>query len=229
MFNELFGLGFLFIHFVLVMISYKLFGKIGLFVWIGVASVLANIQVLQGIELFSLQATLGNTLYGSIFLATDILVEKYEKKSAQTSVYIGFFSIIVFMITMNLALVFIPLNDEFALMIHDAFKLIFGFSFRIVLGSLVAYFVSQSIDIKLYSWIRSKFPSDQMLWLRNNGSTLISQWVDTAIFVVIAFYGTSYSLIQIMITTYVLKAIIALLDTPFVYLAKRITPGFLTE
>lgn len=121
------------------------------------------------------------------------------------------------------------MNDEFAMMVHDAFKLIFGFSFRIVLGSLVAYFVSQSIDIKLYSWIRSKFPSDQMLWLRNNGSTLISQWVDTAIFVLIAFYGTSYSLIQIMITTYVLKAIIAILDTPFVYLAKKINPGYLTE
>jgi queuosine precursor transporter len=224
MFNELFGLGFLLIHFTLVMAAYKMFGKLGLFVWIGVASVLANIQVLQGIELFSLQATLGNTLYGSIFLATDILVEKYGKKSAQGSVYIGFFSIIVFMITMNLALWFTPLNDEFALLVHDAFSLIFGFSGRIVLGSLVAYFISQSIDIRLYSWIKSKFPSDKFLWLRNNGSTLISQWVDTAIFVLIAFLGTPYSLIEIMITTYVLKAIIALLDTPFVYLAKKITP-----
>jgi queuosine precursor transporter len=224
MYNEIFGLGFLIIHFSLVMFAYKLFGKLGLFVWIGVASVLANIQVLQGIELFSLQATLGNTLYGSIFLATDILVEKYGKKSAQGSVFIGFFSIIVFMITMNLALWFMPLNDEFALLVHDAFKLIFGFSGRIVLGSLVAYFISQSIDISLYTWIKSKFPSDNFLWLRNNGSTLISQWVDTAIFVTIAFVGTPYSLLEIMITTYVLKAIIAILDTPFVYIAKKITP-----
>ena len=229
MYNELFGLGFLFIHFILVMIAYKMFGKLGLLVWIGVASVLANIQVLQGIELFSLQATLGNTLYGSIFLATDILVEKYGKKTAQGSVYIGFFSIIVFLITMNLALFFIPLNDEFALLVNDSFKLIFGFSLRIVLGSLVAYFVSQSIDIRLYGWIRSKFPHDNMLWLRNNGSTLISQAIDTAIFVLIAFLGTPYNLIEIMLTTYVLKAIIAFLDTPFVYLAKKITPLNIVE
>jgi uncharacterized integral membrane protein (TIGR00697 family) len=229
MFNEFFGFGFLIIHFILVMIAYKMFGKLGLFVWIGVASVLANIQVLQGVQLFTLQATLGNTLYGSIFLATDILVEKYGKKSAQGSVYIGFFSIIVFMITMNLALFFIPLNDEFAYLVHDSFKLIFGFSFRIVLGSLIAYFISQSVDIRLYSWIKNRFPEDKLLWLRNNGSTLISQAIDTSIFVFIAFAGTSYSLIEIMITTYILKAIIAVLDTPFVYLAKKITPLHMVE
>lgn len=229
MFNELFGLGFLFIHFMLVMVAYKMFGKLGLFVWIGVASVLANIQVLQGVELFTLQATLGNTLYGSIFLATDILVEKYGKKSAQGSVYIGFFSIILFMITMNLALFFIPLNDSFALMVHEAFKLIFGFAGRIVMGSLIAYFVAQSIDIRLYAFIRERFPQDSLLWLRNNGSTLLSQWIDTVIFVLIAFWGTSFNLFEIMITTYVLKAIISVLDTPFVYIAKKITPLQLVE
>jgi queuosine precursor transporter len=125
---------------------------------------------------------------------------------------------------MNLALFFIPLNDDFALLVNDSFRLIFGFSTRIVLGSLVAYFVSQSVDIRLYGWIRDMFPHDNMLWLRNNGSTLISQAIDTSIFVLIAFIGTPYNLIQIMFTTYILKAIIAILDTPFVYLAKKITP-----
>lgn len=229
MFNEVFGLGFLFVHFSLVMIAYKLFGKLGLFVWIGVASVLANIQVLQGVELFTLQATLGNTLYGSIFLATDILVEKYGKKSAQGSVYIGFFSILFFMITMNLALFFIPLDDSFAFMVNDAFKLIFGFAGRIVLGSLVAYFVAQSLDIRIYAWIKNRLPQDKFLWVRNNVSTLISQWVDTVIFVLIAFWGTSFNLFEIMVTTYVLKAIIAVLDTPFVYIAKYIKPLHIVE
>lgn len=229
MFNEVFGLGFLFVHFSLVMIAYKLFGKLGLFVWIGVASVLANIQVLQGVELFTLQATLGNTLYGSIFLATDILVEKYGKKSAQGSVYIGFFSILFFMITMNLVLFFIPLDDSFAFMVNDAFKLIFGFAGRIVLGSLVAYFVAQSLDIRIFAWIKNRLPQDKFLWVRNNVSTLISQWVDTVIFVLIAFWGTSFNLFEIMVTTYVLKAIIAVLDTPFVYIAKYIKPLNIVE
>lgn len=229
MFNELFGLAFLFIHFSLVMVAYKLFGKLGLFVWIGVASVLANIQVLQGVELFTLQATLGNTLYGSIFLATDILVEKYGKKSAQGSVFVGFFSMLFFMITMNLALFFIPLDDTFALMVNDAFQLIFGFAGRIVLGSLIAYFIAQSIDIRIYAWIKSHFPQDKYLWLRNNLSTLISQLIDTTIFVVIAFLGTSYNLFEIVVTTYVLKSIVAILDTPFVYVAKYMRPLNIVE
>jgi queuosine precursor transporter len=224
MFNVYFGVLFIFIHFILVLFAYRQFGKLGLFVWIAIASVLANIQVVKAIEIFTLQATLGNTLYGSIFLATDILNEKYTKKDAQQSVMIGFLAVLTYLITMQMALVFQPAGDEFALTIQSSFELIFGLSFRIVIGSLVAYFVSQFLDIALYSKIKQKLFNDRWLWLRNNGSTLISQLFDTGIFVFIAFYGLDYSLIDIFITTYILKVLIAVADTPFIYLSKKIKP-----
>ncbi len=222
--NTLLGLIFIFIHFGLVLFAYRQFGKTGLMVWIAISTILANIQVLKGIEILGLQATLGNTLYGSIFFATDILSEKYGKKDAARSVYLGFFSAITLLITMQLALMFVPLQDDFALAVHDALSLIFGFSGRIVLASLTAYLISQLLDVTIYSKIRQWLPSDRWLWVRNNGSTMISQAIDTAIFVSIAFWGLSYDLWQIMLSTYILKFLIAALDTPFLYLAKKIEP-----
>ncbi len=222
--NTLLGLIFIFIHFGLVLFAYRQFGKTGLMVWIAISTILANIQVLKGIEILGLQATLGNTLYGSIFFATDILSEKYGKKDAARSVYLGFFSAITLLITMQLALMFVPLQDDFALAVHDALSLIFGFSGRIVLASLTAYLISQLLDVTIYSKIRQWLPSDRWLWVRNNGSTMISQAIDTAIFVSIAFWGLSYDLWQIMLSTYILKFLIAAVDTPFLYLAKKIEP-----
>lgn len=224
MFNVAFGFSFIVVHFLMVLVFYKLFGKLGLFVWIGVASVLANIQVVKAIDVFTLQATLGNTLYGSVFLATDILSEKYSKKDATRSIFIGFSAVLLYLITMQMALLFQPSNEVFALSIQSSFELIFGLSFRIVVASLCAYLVSQLLDVTLYSWVKSKLPDDKWLWLRNNGATIFSQLIDTSIFVFIAFIGLNYNIADIFITTYFLKVIIALLDTPFLYIAKRITP-----
>lgn len=224
MFNVVYGVGFILIHFLMVLVFYRTFGKLGLFIWIAVASVLANIQVVKAIEVFSLQATLGNTLYGSIFLATDILNEKYSKKDAKKSIIVGFSSVIFYLITMQMALMFEPSNTSFALSIQSSFELIFGLSFRIVLASLCAYVISQLLDVTIYSWLKQKLFDDRYLWVRNNVSTLFSQLIDTSIFVFIAFYGLDYALVDIFITTYFLKVIIAIADTPFIYLAKKITP-----
>ena len=93
-------------------------------------------------------------------------------------------------------------------------------------GSLTAYITSQLLDIYLFSKIKEKLPSDRFLWVRNNVSTIISQLIDTAIFVTIAFAGTidTNALFQVFISTFVIKIIVALLDTPFIYLMKRIKP-----
>jgi uncharacterized integral membrane protein (TIGR00697 family) len=224
MFNTGLGLLFIVVNFCLVLIAYWRFGRVGLFVWIAFATVVANIQVMKSIEIFGLAATLGNTLYGSVFLATDILSERYGKKAAKRSVYLGFFSAISLVITMQLALQFIPLTPGDPM--HEALVTLFQPVWRIVVGSLVAYIISQLLDITLFALIKSKFPSQRFLWLRNNGATWIAQLLDTAIFVSIAFWGVFELpvLIEIYLTTYLLKVIVAALDTPFVYLAMKIHP-----
>jgi uncharacterized integral membrane protein (TIGR00697 family) len=203
---------------------YKLFGKSGLFIWIAISSIIANIQVNKSIELFGLTATLGNSVYGSIFLATDILNEKYGAKEANRSVIFGFSSSIVMLVTMSLSLLFIPSVNDYA---QDSLTTLFNPAIRIVLGSLLAYLVAQFLDIKLFNVIKKKLPSNKYMWVRNNVSTILSQGVDTLIFVTIAFlfvYEASV-LLQIYASTFILKVIIALIDTPFLYIAKKIKPN----
>lgn len=221
--NELLWIIFALTNFILFIACYKLFGKTGIFVWIAMGTILANIQVMKTVTLFGIEATLGNIMYGTIFLATDALSEKYGKKSAQKAVYLGFFTLAVSIIIMQLALKFNPNQYDTAQPHLDA---IFGFYLRVAGASLVAYLISQTLDVYIFHKIKDKLPDTKWLWVRNNVATIISQIFDTTIFVSIAFIGVMDSDIiwQIFISTFIIKMMVALLDTPFVYLVKKITP-----
>ena len=221
--NEVLWFVFAIVNFVLMLGMYKLFGKTGLFVWVGVATLIANIQVTKNITLFGISATLGNIMYGTIFLATDALNEIFGKKAAKKAVYFGFYILLATLVIMQLALRFIPNDFDIA---HGALSTIFGFFPRIVIGSLTAFLISQLLDVHLYQKIRARHPGDKFLWLRNNGSTMISQLIDTLIFVPIAFLFTYdfQVVVEIFISTYVIKLLVAFLDTPFLYLMKKIKP-----
>ncbi|MCP3738855.1 queuosine precursor transporter [Rossellomorea sp. BNER] len=222
MFNEWFGLLFVLINFILVLAMYRLFGKTGLFAWIGISTILANLQVIKTIEIFGLTATLGNAMYGTAFLVTDILNEKYGRKEAQKAVWLGFFTLLTMTIIMQMTLLFKPHPDDFA---QQSLATIFGIIPRIALGSLAAYLVSQFADVYIFSYLKNKFPKDSQFWIRNNGSTMISQLLDTLVFTSIAFLGEfpPEVWIEIFLTTYILKWIVSILDTPFGYIAKRFT------
>jgi uncharacterized integral membrane protein (TIGR00697 family) len=223
MFNEVLGIGFAILNMIFVLLMYKFFGRTGLFVWVGFATVLANIQVVKLIEIFGLTATLGNAVYGSIFLVTDILNEKYGKKEAKKAVWLGFSSLIMMTVIMQVVLQFEPAPDDFA---QESLTTIFGLIPRIALGSMIAYIISQYTDVLIFSFLRKLFPSDGAFWIRNNGSTMLSQLLDTLIFTSIAFLGVYPTdvWISIFISTYVLKFLVSIVGTPFGYLAKRITP-----
>ncbi len=223
--NELLWLAMLLANFLLIIAAYKFFGKLGLIMWIPISVIVANIQVIQTIELFGLVATLGNIVYASSFLVTDILSENYGKQEAKKAVWIGFFSLIAMTLVMNLALVFKPLEgDEFAGATHNALSTIFELMPRIAIASLTAYLISQRHDVWAYHFWRKRFSKDSQIWLRNNLSTMVSQFLDSAAFTLIAFYGVFEAdmLWEIFITTYVLKWVVAAADTPFVYWSKII-------
>ena len=223
MFNEMLGLGFAIVNMLFVLIMYKFFGRTGLFVWVGFATVLANIQVTKLIEIFGLTATLGNAIYGSIFLVTDILNEKYGKKEAKKAVWLGFISLLMMTVIMQMVLLFQPAADDFA---QESLSTIFGLIPRIALGSMIAYLISQYTDVLIFSFLRKLFPSDGAFWIRNNGSTMLSQLLDTLIFTSIAFWGVYPTdvWLSVFISTYVLKFLVSILGTPFGYIAKRMTP-----
>ncbi|MBM7647926.1 putative integral membrane protein (TIGR00697 family) [Bacillus ectoiniformans] len=220
MFNEWFGVLFVIINFTIFLAMYRMFGRTGLYVWIGTATILANLQVVKTIEVFGLTATLGNTMYATVFLATDLLNERYGKEAARKAVWLGFFTLLMMTVIMQMVLVFEPHPSDFA---QGSMEQLFGLMPRIAIGSLAAYLVSQFADVYIFSYLKNKFPKESQFWIRNNGSTMISQLLDTLVFTSIAFIGAFPAdvWLEIFLTTYLLKWLIALVDTPFGYIAKR--------
>lgn len=195
-------------------------GKIWVIGMIAAYAILMNIFVTKGMYLFGLAATGGNVLYASIFLGTDLLAEHYGKKTATRAIRIGFLASIFFLIMSQFILWFEPADFDFA---QGAFETIFTLTPRIVIGSLIAYLISQHLDVWLFHKIKKK-TQGKHLWLRNNGSTWISQAVDSIIFTLIAFLGVFPSIWQIILFTYIIKIIVAAIDTPFIYLSKQFLP-----
>lgn len=205
-----------------VILVYYLFGKSGIYAYVGFAAILANIQVTKSITLFGLSTTAGSVLYASTFLCTDILSEKYGKKTAQKAVYIGTLINILWLIGTQATILLKANENDF---INESLTAVLKSVPRITIASLIAYMISQSVDVLMYHFIWNKTGNSKSgLWIRNNGSTLTSQLVDSVIFVTIAFLGVYETkvFISILVTTYLFKAVIALCDTPFIYLARKV-------
>lgn len=217
--NHIYWFLMLILNFGAILLIYRKFGKAGLFIWIPISTIIANLQVLKFVELFGIEATLGNIVYATSFLATDILSENYGKNDAKKAVYFGFISLICMTLFMQVALLFTPSENDWA---NGHLASIFEFMPRIVVGSLTAYLLSQLHDVTAYNFWKRKFPAIKYIWIRNNLSTMVSQLIDTLVFTTIAFIGTVPKdvFLQILISTYFLKWIVSALDTPLVYIAR---------
>lgn len=213
-----------------VLVFLKLFREIGLFAWTIIATITANIEVLILVKAFGMEQTLGNVLFASTFLVTDILSEIYGRKSANKAVLIGCATSVIFIILSQYWLLYIPSENDWAM---PAMKNIFSNTPRVMFAGLVAYVVSQLFDVwayhKWWAFTEKKTGNKKaFLWLRNNGSTLISQFINVILFTWGAFLGT-YTfdvLISITAATYVIYIITSLADTPFVYLARKISSDY---
>lgn len=214
-------------------------GRHWLYGYVGVCIVLANIFVTKQITLFGLAATGGNVVYGAVFLATDLLAEHYGKKAAREAVYIGFFAAVFYTVMSQLILFFSPSSDDWGA--AAGMTSIFSAAPSIIIASLTAYLASQLHDVWAFHFIRQK-TQGRFLWLRNNLSTWVSQLIDSILFSFLAFlilpqlisdstnalqFGT---VVQIVISTYLLKILVAAIDTPFIYLSYALkTPHVVAE
>ena len=209
-----------------VMLFYRFFGKNGLIAFNVVATILANIEVLLLVNAFGVEMTLGNVLFASTFLITDIMSENHSRKDANRAVISSTLWSVFFDLISQMWLLYTPSGNDWA---SGAFHTIFSSTPRIVCASLVVYLISQLTDVWLYhkwwDWCKRRFGDESKgLWIRNNGSTMISQLLNTMLYTLFAFYGT-YSfqtLISIFASSYVIYVITSLLDTPFVYWCRKI-------
>lgn len=208
-----------------VLLAYELFGKAGLYTVSALATVCANVEALILIEAFGMEQTLGNVLFGATFLITDILSECESKRAANKAVYIGLFASLFFLALSQLWMLFVPSDGD---TVMPAIEAVFSGVPRLIAASLAVYVVSQFFDVWLYhkwwSFTARKFGDrKRFLWLRNNGSTLVSQMINSFLFTVCAFAGEYdfVTLMSIFGSSYVIFIFTSLLDTPVVYLARR--------
>ena len=166
----------------------------------------------------------GVLAYALTFFASDCYAELYGRRPAQIMVNVGFGMNFVMLALVWLA---IAAPGSPAGVDPATFESVLGLSTNIVLGSLGAYIVSQNWDVIAFHAI-GDWTDGEHLWLRNLGSTGTSQLIDTTIFVLLAFFlvpsalGIGQALpgavlVQLIVGQYILKLLIALLDTPFVY------------
>lgn len=209
-----------------VILFYKLFGKAGLYTFNVLATILANIEVLILVYAFGMEMTLGNILFASTYLITDILSENHGKKDANKAVIIGILSSVFFVVISQSWLRYIPSPNDWA---SESFGVIFSNTPRLILASLLVYAVTQMGDVWLYHkwWDLTQKKTGNTrsgLWIRNNGSTLISQFVNTFLYNFLAFYGiyNMKTLWSIIISCYVIFIFTSLLDTPVIYICRKL-------
>ena len=209
-----------------LLLSYRLFGKKGLLAFSVFATLVANIEVLLLVDAFGIEMTLGNVLFGSTFLVTDILSENHSRKEANRAVIISTFLSIVFVAISQLWLLYTPAANDWA---SESFHTIFSNTPRIICASLGVYLISQLADVWLYhkwwEWCRKRFGDSRSgLWIRNNGSTMVSQLINTSLYTFFAFYGTYEwsTLISIFASSYCIFLVTSLLDTPLVYICRNL-------
>ena len=229
--NEVLFLWFSLFLLITILFVYRT-GKNNLYLLVAIFTLMMNIFVLKEFELFGFIITGWNALYGALFLISDILAENHGKKAALKAVKIGFLTSLFFIIASQILIWFSPSETDFA---QEHLKNLFSILPRVLIGSLLAYIIAQTLDVYLFWWFKRK-TDGKFLWLRNNGSTLISQFVDTLIFT--AVWITTFSFLpeqfagfieweifwSVVFATYSIKVIFSLIDTPFLYFSRTFNP-----
>jgi len=209
----------------ITLLLYRLFGKMGLYTVVILNIMLSNFQGPKLTVIFGMETSLGVILYSGIYFATDLLSEKYGKREGQRAVLLGFAASIIMVIMIYISLRFLPSDVpehvEFATNIHHAIATIFNFTPLFVFGSLLAYIITQSFDVWIFHYIKEK-TQGRHLWLRNNVSTITSQALDSILYTMVVWGPVVgfWQAIELAFAKYIIKVIIAVIDTFFIYWAR---------
>jgi hypothetical protein len=186
------------------------------------------------IRLGSFQApvSMGLIAFPVTFVLTDILNEFYGKKAARFVTWVGL-GMAVFAFT----LIHIALSVEWAPFtrapdyrgtVEASFNNVFGGSQRILIASMIAYVISQLCDIALFHLLK-RVTHNRFLWLRSTGSTVVSQLIDTVVFQCVAWFQVlpAQVIVEVILTTYVVKLLVAVGLTPVIYAAHALVERLL--
>ena len=167
----------------------------------------------------SVRASVGVFFMPLLFLVTDIIGEVYGRKTSALLVNIST-GMLVFMFCMMFLCIILPANETWGF--QQSYEAIFSSSMRMTIASLISFYIAQHIDVAIFSLIK-RLTNKKHLWIRNNVSTIISQFFDTSIFMFAAFYQVSDKfnipfIISLILPYWAFKVLFALIDTPLCYL-----------
>jgi uncharacterized integral membrane protein (TIGR00697 family) len=200
--------------------------------------VLTNIIGVKLFEIFPnllknpITLTTGIITYPITFLITDIVCEVFGKKKASLMVIFGFFASLLSLVFINISVILpgseVWINNSLGYKsvyeMQTAYESVFTLPGFLISASMLAYLVSQLIDVRIFHFLKN-LTNGKKLWLRNNISTICSQLVDTIIVNTIFLYlGLNLewsTIIEIIIASYIFKVLIAMLDTPLVYIGVK--------
>ena len=167
-----------------------------------------------GFKVFIVSA--GILPYPLTFLVTDLISEIYGQKRANLVVFSGF-------IASMFVLLFLWLGGQFnaipsSIVGDETYNSVFQNAWRIIAASMIAYLFAQFVDVKIFHFWK-KLTNGKHLWLRNNGSTIASQLIDTTLVVCILFLGVwnGDQIFQAIIDGWLFKMLMAFIDTPIIY------------
>jgi queuosine precursor transporter len=184
--------------------------------------ILANLLGSKITTILGVRVSVGIFFVPVLFLVTDIITEVHGKSRAKNFFYISI-SVLLFALAMMYLCIIMPAHEKW--LNQEAYEMIFKGSIRMTIASLIAFILSQYHDIWAFHFWKKK-TKGKFLWLRNNASTIVSQFIDTTVFMYIAFYHltpkfTTSFILTLIIPYWVFKIVFALLDTPLCYLGVK--------
>lgn len=171
------------------------------------------------VEFFGHETNVGNIYYAALFLATYFIIERFGKRGGIRSLMVGAVIAVFFSALVQIAILYEGTESSAAL--NEALSTVFASSLRVAFASLVAFLVSQSVNILLYIYLKER-AQGRYLWLRANATNVLAQIVDSAIFFLIAFWGivAPENITDILLTGILIKVVYMMLASPLLYLNR---------
>ncbi len=202
----------------------------------------ANMTIF-GVDGLGFSLTAGVLLWPVVFVMTDVINEYFGSRGVRFLSYLTVGLISYAFVMVFLAIGIMPdswwqnisgtLNDDPSLHVKDmdlAFKKIFGQGLWIIVGSLVAFLVGQIVDVFVFQSIK-RWTGEKKVWLRATGSTLVSQFIDSFVVLIIAFYiGGDWDLVRVLAigtVNYIYKFLMAVVLTPVIYFVHYVIDNYL--
>lgn len=193
-------------------------GKESLFVWLSLLAVFMNLFVLKQITLFGLHVTASDALSVGYLLGLNLIQEFFGTKQARKSIWISFFSSILFLVLSSIHLAYRPNEFDHT---QEHFIVLLASMPRFILASLTSFLIVQLIDLAFFSFLKEKLQG-KYLTLRMIAALILFQSLDTILFSYLGLYGLVASIRDVIFLSLFVKGILILCTTPFVAFSKRL-------